>query len=880
MTSRYITTSGEFNQLIPTYSNGDDVYIQDGAVATMAHSPNFRINTIQIQEGDLIIDGANGTSPIHLAMSSSTPILLYSGQSMSSTDGKYIIGTADGSPSQVIDLTNYFTGGGGNSDIYSELRGIWGEWGKTYYFTEGTGTLPERGNWIYKKDDQNQNYGYVWEAGTSSGTGYITTKYTIGTIAENDEFCFIGIADRNGPSLERIWCGTVSGQPEIARDIWTPMFNVRSGGTDGWFRYTADTPTGLSFLMAGGTSLTLGDGVHGSILENGARLAAPGVLISYAPSSEYTSGTTSNPFASDLGMFSSSYAFGNVDLRGVNFCGYDPASSGLNSMEFRNCMFNASLILTGVYFNDFLFDGCVFQKSDLNGYKCLSITTGITGGTITNSILAPNRHDSSGPSLLFENLYLPEDSPLYVTDNMIMAPYVNTFTRSSYINFCQNMTFDNNIMIGINAILSSNDMTFTNNKFMTTTSGGTDTGGYDILTGNILGGDLTIKGVEFIHDYVPGGSFISDSAARCDNVIIRNIGSPHRPIRLSSLTDELIDIGGKSHTYLDVARVFVDPDVGTFSKDLYAGNVVDIQSFWRDIILGDSSRLIPRGYNNSVRGVSIEPDQPTLAAPSGTLLQMRSGSHWHDYYRNDGYGQIQLNLTQESSLNNPYNYISGEPLRDTIQEMRMAAGDIVEITMDYFAKGHTGFTGTIAQCDTATGWGNEDWNGTVRTYFQWDTGGTGFNGTWTTTADSVTWQGLDLQTGTGVKLKYRFEADTDTDLMYGFATQTTTSREAQYDWHNWTPIDQVEADITLENVVVGSRYWIYNNTTGSLITSGVAASSTVSHTEQNLNNGTQLKLRVRYASDTTKYLPFETLAIVSNLVANIYVSQIEDSIAT
>lgn len=109
--------------------------------------------------------------------------------------------------------------------------------------------------------------------------------------------------------------------------------------------------------------------------------------------------------------------------------------------------------------------------------------------------------------------------------------------------------------------------------------------------------------------------------------------------------------------------------------------------------------------------------------------------------------------------------------------------------------------------------------------------------------------------------------------------QTITVPYAERDMY-LVPIDQTTTTIVLQNLVLGSRYWVYNNTGGALIASGVAASSSVTIQQANLADGSTLKVRVRYASSIVKYQPFETLAITSSYFASVYVSQVVDTIAT
>jgi hypothetical protein len=103
-----------------------------------------------------------------------------------------------------------------------------------------------------------------------------------------------------------------------------------------------------------------------------------------------------------------------------------------------------------------------------------------------------------------------------------------------------------------------------------------------------------------------------------------------------------------------------------------------------------------------------------------------------------------------------------------------------------------------------------------------------------------------------------------------FAASTRASQSTQYTLDLYP--------ITLNNVVVGSRYRIDNVTTGyTYITDGTAASSTVTG-NFSVTVGDTIRVRVRTGSVAPKYVNFETLAVIASSGASIYVSQVLDLI--
>ncbi|MFZ2199561.1 MAG: hypothetical protein WAV40_02110 [Microgenomates group bacterium] len=135
-----------------------------------------------------------------------------------------------------------------------------------------------------------------------------------------------------------------------------------------------------------------------------------------------------------------------------------------------------------------------------------------------------------------------------------------------------------------------------------------------------------------------------------------------------------------------------------------------------------------------------------------------------------------------------------------------------------------------------------------------------------------------IDASVGFKLKVRAKTGTaaTTNLLQFIAIPTvvdSTSMAYQY------PLDL--ATITLTNIVVGSRYEIYNVTTSSTLSSGTAATTSVSVTASASVNDT-IRIRVRKSSGGgTEYLPFETNATVNaSLEASVFVSQVIDTISS
>lgn len=130
------------------------------------------------------------------------------------------------------------------------------------------------------------------------------------------------------------------------------------------------------------------------------------------------------------------------------------------------------------------------------------------------------------------------------------------------------------------------------------------------------------------------------------------------------------------------------------------------------------------------------------------------------------------------------------------------------------------------------------------------------------------------QTGFKLKIKVLSKVTSTTNSLTNIAIPTVSSSVAQaYQY----PLDL--STITLSNVVVGSRYEVYNVNTSTVLGSGTAASTTVTVIGE-AAVAASIRVRVRKASDVPQYQPFQTLATISStFTASVYVSQQLDTIS-
>lgn len=88
------------------------------------------------------------------------------------------------------------------------------------------------------------------------------------------------------------------------------------------------------------------------------------------------------------------------------------------------------------------------------------------------------------------------------------------------------------------------------------------------------------------------------------------------------------------------------------------------------------------------------------------------------------------------------------------------------------------------------------------------------------------------------------------------------------------------ADLTLENIVVGSRYRVTRHSNGEELATGEAASATVELTGLAVYaNPMLVKITVRKGTTAPKYEPLDTYVNMTRGATTAYISQVPDPIA-
>jgi hypothetical protein len=507
----------------------------------------------------------------------------------------------------------------------------------------------------------------------------------------------------------------------------------------------------------------------------------------------------------------------------------------------------------------------------------LNILLCLAGGTISNCVFSRYSLAATGGYI-----FQATDCFNLTCNNVVLRTMVNrASTTSGTYNLTRvnDSTFTNNYLVGAKVILTTcSNLTFTNTHYCDAASGTTLTtlGQYAFLIqsncANIKIDGLDFWGLTNVHPYA--GLFNIPSAS--SKIKIRNIGSATTPLSLGSTNASLYVLVGAANAGakdIEIKRVYLSNTQTGFQSNIdNSYNNLVYQNFWTDA----ADYLVFSSLNMVIKGM-----MGTNTTAGQTAVY---GVHFFDTFTSTTAGRIGIAFNEKTLV---------EPSASTYQVVQSGTGfgfnssgqlimpnlnDEIIYTTPYYIIGHTSFqnvaptiTGTNVSGGTPPTYGNFTF------YYQIDkNNGNGYNGTW----KGLTAANLSAETGIdaskGFKLKIRIvctTANTTNALTYITIPTNTNSTAMTYQY----PLD--EATITLQNVVVGSRYEIYNLTSSTTLVTGTASSSTVSITAPS-SDGDYLRIRVRKASSSPKYIPFETQTQVTSGVANVWVSQVLDTIAS
>lgn len=422
-----------------------------------------------------------------------------------------------------------------------------------------------------------------------------------------------------------------------------------------------------------------------------------------------------------------------------------------------------------------------------------------------------------------------------------------TRTNSIYatiFNACQNITINDITCIGAALFFSScNSVRVTNYKYADLILGTTSTsGGVSALATSTNCVDVYFEGFsnyENLTNVHPRNSIASFSSTKDLQMV--NIGTPSTPYNggtVNAMTSVLA-LNFTENTL--IRRVYVDNSTAFVISGGLISKTTEFINFW-----GSGGGSIT---NNFTAGVISKGNRWTFSSAT------------YDWFFEDGFssttvGRINaiFSAYQGTAITSGQYYMSGNYLQNI--------GDYIELTMDYFALGHTGFSSVSAM------------PAGVNVQFQYDVG-SGWNGTWlsATTANATAIGAINPATGIKLKVKAIATAANSTAGTVTFATTTnSTAYQTQYP----LPVPTYTGAIT--NIISGSWMQIYNETQNNEIYNAVINATDYTTTFSlggDYNNGDIIRVRLTYTNGVTAKLGFEARAEVNNGWA-IFADQVDD----
>lgn len=373
--------------------------------------------------------------------------------------------------------------------------------------------------------------------------------------------------------------------------------------------------------------------------------------------------------------------------------------------------------------------------------------------------------------------------------------------------------------------------------------------------------DFTLDGYDFmgltnVHPY--------NSVVQMTNTIrtrIRNAGSPTARLSLGSAnsTARIILSGGGNRDFRIQRLYHQDTRTDQWSMSNFdIGGV--IEHVWGDAL--DSSTVAANECK--VRAC--------LGLNSTANLGATYGQHWQFYITSAISGRLSILGNEPLDSTADQCFISaGTPQFDGQSEIKLTSvGDEITWVTPYWVKGASAFAASGDPVLAGTTTGNLAYE------FQIDTG-SGWNGTWLTlNSTNLTSFNAALVPAQGFKIKIRARCVTASNGNSLRSVRITFDIPTGFweDLDNLYPLETLT--VSLSNVVVGSAYRLERVSDGTEIVSGTAASSAFDLTVDGALLGVAARLKVRKASGSPYYQPYETQIPSLASTQSIFVSQIAD----
>ncbi len=804
MANQSISTSQNMTAVIAAgLGDGEDININGGAILTVDSSPSVLIGDVNINEGELLVDGAAAVNPIVFVGNELHEIDNRGAGTFSTTLGWWEFPTTgDGTADQTFDASTYFTSAIVDADVFS---GVWVETGRRLNYISGLGVAdPKVGDWVFKTSD-NDVHGRIESVSGDGVTGYIVVRFLTGELLDGEGFEIHSLQDNLGPDLQKSWFGVMNGDDVLEAGIFQEFANVRQNNVD----YLGSTGSGIAGFAYSqqwqSNTLTFGDGTNGFIVPDGARVRVPMV--------HFCSGTVTSILTSETGWQTNEVSRYNLETGQGGSCYLNGVSLGSAYFEDQlGADFEATYCAANTGFGVYSaahavkYNHCVIcadiQTAAVNSARNIPALTSLALGGEVNDTLVCYMFYMSGLRSLMGGF---DCNGITVRRCIVISN--NNFRLACNYTGCTGVDIDDFVMIGAGMVFSSTSNGEVKNfKSQSDIAGGQDT---SITTNTILfqtySSNFKITGWEILQHSAPNGNKVKITSmtnlhVRCFHFLEDKFDND---LGGAVQGEELFSIQASVCSNIRFSRCYQKNGNPTFFGYAPAGLVKELEI--RNCSGGYTGEVEPGSLDSSYRGLHGGSGNFGTVSGVETDYVGATGAHFGDIFRSDTSGAIYYRNTPASELY-PVSVTSGAPVFTKDGDVDVTIGDQWEVDMGYTALGHTGFTGVIttARNTSNVADGGDLWTA-VDIDFQYDTGA-GYNGVWLDARTPANLTGIpDFQAG--IRIKLRFTAVANMTNGQGLMLHTTTTLAAQA--ANLHPIDQQEATLTLSGLENDTEVRIY-----------------------------------------------------------------------
>lgn len=377
------------------------------------------------------------------------------------------------------------------------------------------------------------------------------------------------------------------------------------------------------------------------------------------------------------------------------------------------------------------------------------------------------------------------------------------------------------------------------------------TGKYAITLSNACD-SIVINGVSFgdtpnVYPYL--GVITSSNSSRCK---IRNGGTKAVPLSAPSIAYIFADAGNNDD--ISIQNIHVTDTRTSLYASLNTSKNLKFENL--------------SGTNGSVATASVNTIARGLRATSNSTSGQAAcyGTHWFDMFTSATAGLIWLAFNEPTAFSaDQFEAVqlgAGAGFTSSGNLVMPNIGDEVIFTMPYFVRGHTATTGVPVLTGVSTG--------NFGVTFDIDNG-TGFSGVYKT-LDSTQW-GLSTVNPDGFRLRFRVVTNTAGvgSLTYIRVSTVSTALAQQFNY----PFDTI--NITLSNLVSGTRVQIYNLDTSQEIFNGVVGSTTLTVSTEFISDfNCRFRLMHNSGVSATMWMEFSEVITIEGLTRKIV--QVADAI--